>query len=627
MKNPQKSILGSLVALLLLTLAAVIYTRDWANYHEQLRKVRKVSNRAAQLVDTHALDMAQQLAPLAVTHTEQDYAQEALRLADHSVDLAFAAALADAEANPAPLTSETRAITQRLKAAQASVTTDQDRIAQLTRQIAQARPAAKDALQEQLDLANAQLELDQDEADDAHQELIRAGGDKHATVQLLLDQHQASEQHATSASSAAAGSAVASPELTKSRSLTPNVEAWLSLHAKEKLLVQAQENARAREANLTTSHDTLKKQVNDEKAQKQILKHKGKDSSEPSGAPQETVPAQPNSPLSFLRRLTEDQKDLNQLDKRIADEQQLAAAYANWTTFVRVRKHAFLHAILLTVFWLLLIGVCVFVASHFVRRIFSDLAPEARHLHAVSAALLVVLNAIGVIMVLLVFFGVPNNFGTVLALAGAGFTVAMKDFILGFLGWFVLMGKDGIQPGDWVEINGVGGEVLEVGPFRTTLLETGNWSDAAHPTGRKVTFVNSFAIEGHYFNFSTSGQWLWDELQVQVPLNEDPYPVAEAIQKIAADETEANARGAEQEWERVVPSRDKKTFSAAPSMSIVPVGSGVNVVVRYITRARERQEARTRLYRAIVDLLRRTNLPESVAKPVPEPSARKQESC
>ena len=53
---------------------------------------------------------------------------------------------------------------------------------------------------------------------------------------------------------------------------------------------------------------------------------------------------------------------------------------------------------------------------------------------------------------------------------------------------------------------GVGGEVVEISLLRTTLLETGNWTDSGHPTGRKVTFVNSFAIEGHYFNFSTSGQ-------------------------------------------------------------------------------------------------------------------------
>src|SRR5271168_1683525 len=135
LKNPQKTILGALVALLLLSLAGVIYTRSWANYHEQLRALRAASNRAPQLVDTRALETAQQLAQLAVTNTEKDYAQEALRLADHSVDLAFADALEDAEANPAPLTPETQAITTRFNAAQTSVTADQQRIAQLTQQV------------------------------------------------------------------------------------------------------------------------------------------------------------------------------------------------------------------------------------------------------------------------------------------------------------------------------------------------------------------------------------------------------------------------------------------------------------------------------------------------------------
>ena len=39
-------------------------------------------------------------------------------------------------------------------------------------------------------------------------------------------------------------------------------------------------------------------------------------------------------------------------------------------------------------------------------------------------------------------------------------------------------------------------------------------------------------------------------------------------------------------------------------MSVRPTRAGVNVVVRYITRANERQEVRARLYRAVVDLLR-----------------------
>src|SRR5919197_5435275 len=103
-------------------------------------------------------------------------------------------------------------------------------------------------------------------------------------------------------------------------------------------------------------------------------------------------------------------------------------------------------------------------------------------------------------LILLVIFGAPNQASTLLGLAGAGLTVALKDFIVAFFGWFILMGRNGIRVGDWVEIKGVGGEVAEIGLLHTVLLETGSWSDAGHPTGRRVSFVNSFAIEAHYFN-------------------------------------------------------------------------------------------------------------------------------
>src|SRR3974377_1374735 len=110
------------------------------------------------------------------------------------------------------------------------------------------------------------------------------------------------------------------------------------------------------------------------------------------------------------------------------------------------------------------------------------------------------------------------------------------------------MGKNGIRQGDWVEINGVSGEVLEVGLFHTVVLATGNWNDAGHPTARRVTFTNSYAIEGHYFNFSTSGQWLWDELQIALPLDKDPYAIASEVQKIVEKETDANSRLSDTDW-------------------------------------------------------------------------------
>jgi small-conductance mechanosensitive channel len=211
---------------------------------------------------------------------------------------------------------------------------------------------------------------------------------------------------------------------------------------------------------------------------------------------------------------------------------------------------------------------------------------------------------VGVALILVVIFGPPSQLATVLALAGAGLTVALKDFIVGFFGWFVLMGPNGIRPGDWVEINGIGGEVVEVGLLHTVILETGNWSDAGHPTGRKVTLVNSFAIEGHYFNFSTTGQWLWDEIEVPIPAGVDPYPIAEAVLKTVVAETQANMKLAEQEWQRTVPGHVGHTFAPAPAITVRPTPLGVNVIVRYITQAHERHDVRSRLFRQVVELLR-----------------------
>jgi len=136
-----------------------------------------------------------------------------------------------------------------------------------------------------------------------------------------------------------------------------------------------------------------------------------------------------------------------------------------------------------------------------------------------------------------------------------------------------------------------------------TLLEMGNWSNTGHPTGRRVSFMNGYAIEGHYFNFSTAGQWLWDELQVTVPPGGDPYEVARQIRETVERETEADAQLAEQDWERITKQYGTQAFSARPAVDLRPGITGLDVHVRYITRGPQRYEVKSRLFREIVGLL------------------------
>src|SRR5258707_2711623 len=243
---------------------------------------------------------------------------------------------------------------------------------------------------------------------------------------------------------------------------------------------------------------------------------------------------------------------------------------------------------------------------------------DQRQVQTLKATARLTVQVVAVLLILLVIFGPPSQLGTFLGLAGAGLTVALKDFIVGFLGWFVLMRKNGIRLGDWVEINGVTGEVIEIGLFHTVLLETGNWTDSGHPTGRRVTFTNSYAIEGHYFNFSTSGQWLWDELQVVFPTGEDPYPMIEAIQKRVLEATQEHAKEAERELKSAAGNRDIGSFSAEPSVNLKPVVGGIELSVRYITQANQRSQLRNKLNQAAVDLLGKRGVKTvSAAEPGP----------
>jgi small-conductance mechanosensitive channel len=210
---------------------------------------------------------------------------------------------------------------------------------------------------------------------------------------------------------------------------------------------------------------------------------------------------------------------------------------------------------------------------------------------------------VGLVLILLTIFGVPRQMPTILGLATAGLTVVFQDFILAFCGWFVLMGPNGVRVRDWVEIDGVGGEVVHLGLFRTWLLETGNWTANGHPTGRRVSFLNGYAIRGKYFNFSTVGQWMWDEIKVSVPSGTDIHPLIKGIYEATVKTTEADAKMAETEWKRVTHEEGSPQFSAMPSVNVRPAGAGLDIVIRYITRAGVRVETRNHLFAMIVELM------------------------
>ena len=580
------------VGLLLLVLAAALGV--FVTRHASLEEAATAKTHRAPVVDERPLQTAQSIAKLTANWDEQRLANQALRVADHEVDLAFADALRDATDHPAQRTPQTQALYSHLNKAQDQAKLDQDRIDALKKELTASHGARQDQIQQEIDLSQAQLELDEDDVDTARTDLIRSGVDKLSRVQRQFKRHEDAE-HASDASHSP-GVPTATPINYQAETLWGQIQAWQLLRGKASQLQSATDEAGDVAAALTQAHGDLQQQLAAERAMAILPNHL-------AGPGQMGVPTGPT--VSNLKLLSDDQKTLADLGKRIQDMQDAQTAYGNWITLVRTHQRVATHGMMESALWILLIVLLVFIADRVIDHYLTRPTGEYNLFRTLRVVIRFAVQALGVILVLLVVFGIPQQMPTILGFAGAGLTVALKDFIVAFFGWFVLMGKNGIRVGDWVEIDGVAGEVIEINLLRTVLLETGNWTTTGHPTGRKVNFVNSYAIEGHFFNFTTSGQWLWDELKYTIGTERDPYVLLDAIEKTVAKETEASARDAEKEWAHDAKTYRVRSVSAAPAINVHPTPSGVEVQIRYITRAHERHAMRAKLNQAVVQVLQR----------------------
>ena len=602
MKRTQQIAAILIFALLGMTIYGLWRTAQrsgWQNTNEK-NAPKPASAPMPSLVDQSPLQTAQQLAQLAVFSEEKSFAKEALRLGDFEVDLAFEAALSDARNHPPPLSPEAKESQERQEKAEKLLTADEDHVKTLGEELEKATGNKADNLEIDLAQAQAAAELDRDELDDAKQDLYRAGGDLVGRIQAAKAEHEETSHRTDSAIPTAAPPA-------EQLGVVHRGQLWYSLHQKQLQLWQAKSQAEASAALLALQHNALEAKLDAQKeTTPELAHHAKKNKTDVAPNPVSAANKSREDATALLKKtqqIAEGQKTLSSLDKRVETQKELASTYGQWIEFVAAEQSGALNRMLRGFLIILAIALVGLFFSSWMDKLVSQLTMDRRQIQSLHTLVRVSLQFLALLLILLVVFGPPGQLGTFLGLAGAGLTVALKDFIVGFIGWFVLMGKNGIRLGDWVEINGVTGEVVQIGPFHTVLLETGNWTDSGHPTGRRVTFTNSFAIEGHYFNFSTTGQWLWDELQVALPTGQDPYPMVEMIRKKVIEATKESTQQAEDEWRKATNSREMSDFSAAPAMSVKPVLGGIEVSVRYITRANERYQLRAKLNQAAVELL------------------------
>jgi small-conductance mechanosensitive channel len=228
----------------------------------------------------------------------------------------------------------------------------------------------------------------------------------------------------------------------------------------------------------------------------------------------------------------------------------------------------------------------------------------AFHLRRIAHWLVGLAGLVALAVVWRAALGHPALVGGLLA---AGFAFALQEVIGAIAGWFNILSGHVYRVGDRIEIAGVVGDVLDISPLRTTILEIGqepigdspaaSWVQGRQATGRLVTVSNKATFDSPTYNFSRAFGFVWEELLVPVPHDADwrraEEIVLEAVRRVSSTATAQEAL-AEVQRRYPVPTADVE-----PRVFMRLTDNYVQLFARFVVPVRESRVAKNAVFRHV----------------------------
>lgn len=129
------------------------------------------------------------------------------------------------------------------------------------------------------------------------------------------------------------------------------------------------------------------------------------------------------------------------------------------------------------------------------------------------------------LLVILIWAEFGRRLGFVVGAFSAGVAFALQNVLGSFAAWLGILAGKVFKVGDRVMMGGVKGDVIDLSPLRTTIMEMGSpsaaedsdvWVRARQYTGRIVTVSNKAFFDEPIYNYSKDFEYVWEEITVPV---------------------------------------------------------------------------------------------------------------
>ena len=223
---------------------------------------------------------------------------------------------------------------------------------------------------------------------------------------------------------------------------------------------------------------------------------------------------------------------------------------------------------------------------------------------------------LGLIVAISIFSNQLSNLPVLIGLLGVGIGFALREMIQSLFGSLVVTFGNLYKPGDRIRLGGVMGDVMDIGPLTTTVMECGDWVKSDLYNGRVVYLPNNIVLREQVLNYSVDFPYLWDELVVPVANGSDHRLAREILLEVGHRLQGATLTAARETWSGfLLHHRAEDT----PLDIVVTLGFDANwteLTLRYLTDYRTRRATKDRLFSAILEAFEQSGGKVKVATPV-----------
>ncbi|WP_142712895.1 mechanosensitive ion channel family protein [Fodinibius sediminis] len=215
--------------------------------------------------------------------------------------------------------------------------------------------------------------------------------------------------------------------------------------------------------------------------------------------------------------------------------------------------------------------------------------PEAKEQYKWRKNLTYVSAFIGFLIVGRIWFEGIHSLATFLGLLSAGLAIALKDPITDFAGWLFILWRKPFNVGDRIQLGDTKGDVIDLRIFKFTVLEIGNWVRSDQSTGRVVHIPNHQIFSDPLANYTSSFDFIWNELEVLVTFESDWEKAKNILQDIADKHIEQFSEQANRQVQRAQKAYLIYYRHLTPIVYTDVQDSGICLTIRHLSNPRNRR--------------------------------------